>query len=460
MGTIADKLAYLAETKRLIKNKINDVGGNMPPETPFRQYPNYITGGGPTPPTPGPIDPVEYYNTHRPADWLPMTPDEDMPENTIELLCELGDDDANFFAYTVQTAANNFTYSINGGTPVVVNGSTLQLQLKRSDYPEHLVANGNSQVMLTITASTPITTFTNYQNSSARNLTLYSSYVVELKENFNNVSVLRFGNSTNSTDSGSHQLKFATLLGDSEIPFGTGATATIFSNNYSLQAVVKCNHAIVGNCYRAFATCNSLVALPKLDFRRATTVEYIFFNCVSLHSVPEFNFYGIANVSNMFSGCKSLQSVPEFDLSASTNTSGMFSNCSSLQSVPEFDLSASTNTANMFSNCSSLIRASIDLSHTTSLSDAFYFCYQLKEVIFTGEFTNSVTASGASINVARSCMGRTGMVNMFNSLPDITGTSAAGAAITYTNTPAAVAGVLTADDKLIATSKGWTLNPA
>jgi hypothetical protein len=52
MGTIADKLTYLAETKEAIKDKINELGGGMPDETPFRLYPDYITGGSPTPPTP------------------------------------------------------------------------------------------------------------------------------------------------------------------------------------------------------------------------------------------------------------------------------------------------------------------------------------------------------------------------------------------------------------------------
>lgn len=44
MSTVAKKLKYLRETKRLIKEKIQSFV-DMPDETPFRQYPNFIGGG-------------------------------------------------------------------------------------------------------------------------------------------------------------------------------------------------------------------------------------------------------------------------------------------------------------------------------------------------------------------------------------------------------------------------------
>ena len=51
MNNLCEKVDYLAETKRLIKEKIQQFNP-MPEDTVFREYPDYITGGGPTPPCP------------------------------------------------------------------------------------------------------------------------------------------------------------------------------------------------------------------------------------------------------------------------------------------------------------------------------------------------------------------------------------------------------------------------
>ena len=46
MGTIADKLNYLLETKNAIKKALVDNGVEVPDETTFRGYAELITGGG------------------------------------------------------------------------------------------------------------------------------------------------------------------------------------------------------------------------------------------------------------------------------------------------------------------------------------------------------------------------------------------------------------------------------
>ena len=43
MGTIAEKLSYLNNTKQLLKDGINDLGGNIDDETTFREYVNNLT---------------------------------------------------------------------------------------------------------------------------------------------------------------------------------------------------------------------------------------------------------------------------------------------------------------------------------------------------------------------------------------------------------------------------------
>lgn len=44
MGTTADKLTYLNETKEAIKNAVNAKGGDITPATPFREYAEQING--------------------------------------------------------------------------------------------------------------------------------------------------------------------------------------------------------------------------------------------------------------------------------------------------------------------------------------------------------------------------------------------------------------------------------
>ena len=44
MGTISDKLAYLAESKEQIRQAIEEMGVSVPSNTPFRQYGEKIEG--------------------------------------------------------------------------------------------------------------------------------------------------------------------------------------------------------------------------------------------------------------------------------------------------------------------------------------------------------------------------------------------------------------------------------
>jgi surface protein len=113
----------------------------------------------------------------------------------------------------------------------------------------------------------------------------------------------------------------------------------------------------------------------------------------------------------------------------------------------------------MFYGCYSLQTIpALDTSNVTTMRYMFYSCSSLQELVLTGGLPSSISASNAAINLSNSCMGRTSMVAFFQSLPNITGATAQGALITYTGTPAVL--TLTAADKLIATGKGWVLNPA
>ena len=120
----------------------------------------------------------------------------------------------------------------------------------------------------------------------------------------------------------------------------------------------------------------------------------------------------------MFRGCGSLQSVPLFDTGAVEDMSFMFSGCFSLQSVPALVVSSVTSFTDMFAACVSL---------------------------------GSAPLSGAvnDISFASAKLSRDELVAIFSAL----GTAAKTITIKSNwGVPS-----LTADDKKIATDKGWTI---
>ena len=71
MGTTADKLAYLEDTKAAIREAISARGVELSESDPFREYAERIGeigGSGSSMPP----DPAEVYASQRPSDWLAM----------------------------------------------------------------------------------------------------------------------------------------------------------------------------------------------------------------------------------------------------------------------------------------------------------------------------------------------------------------------------------------------------
>ena len=129
----------------------------------------------------------------------------------------------------------------------------------------------------------------------------------------------------------------------------------------------------------------------------------------------------------------------------------------------------------------------LDLSNVSSAYYAFSGCNALEEIIgFAAPGDSSMSkpfpigtssshcalrrlvfadvpagkyAVKASFSIAHDSFGQDGMVEMFNSLPDVSksGLAASKRQITITGNPCVTDGTLTDADRAIATSKGWTL---
>lgn len=170
-----------------------------------------------------------------------------------------------------------------------------------------------------------------------------------------------------------------------------------------------------------FYQCSSLTSVPLFDTSNVTSMTSMFYHCTSLKTIPLFNTSKVTDMKYMFQGCTSLESVPLLDMSKVTAMQGMFYDCSKLTSIPAFDLSKVTNISSAFSGCSALtefhatgIKATFSLSDSPLLSES-----ALVEVL-----NNLATVS----TTKRLALGSTNLAK------------------------------LTADEKAIATNKGWTLN--
>jgi hypothetical protein len=123
---------------------------------------------------------------------------------------------------------------------------------------------------------------------------------------------------------------------------------------------------------------------------------------------------------------------------------GYWSNGSGIKTIPLLNTSKGTNFNMMFGYCSSLITIPrLDMSSGTDFGYLFYVSSLLKRFEATGV---KVSISFASCNLSRSAL-----VEIFNNLATVTGQT-----ITITGNPGA--SLLTADDRSIATNKGWTIS--
>jgi hypothetical protein len=157
-----------------------------------------------------------------------------------------------------------------------------------------------------------------------------------------------------------------------------------------------------------------------LDTSKGTTFSYMFQNCSTLTTIPQLDTHNGTDFSYMFYSCYALASIPQLVTSNGTTFSYMFYSCYALASVPPLDTSNGTNFTLMFQSCSALSRSKLTgVKYAISYANCSLSRQEILEI-----FTNLGTASGAQT-------------------------------ITVSSNPGATS--LTADDKAIATAKGWTV---
>lgn len=204
---------------------------------------------------------------------------------------------------------------------------------------------------------------------------------------------------------------------------------------------------------RMFYRCENLTLVNQYDTRNVTDFTGMFYECHNLREVPPFYSHKGKTFDSMFYGCNRLLYGPELDLRSATTTAAMFSGCENMKRIV-----ALKNTGNvadmreMFNGCRSLeVLPVLDVTGVTTdegLTKTFNECFSLREVYFKpGSLTCSLSLENTKVDM--DCIRK-----LFEGLPTITTRKV----INLINTPGI--GKLTAEDREVATRKGWIILPA
>lgn len=424
MGTVKDKLNKLLSTKADIGAAITEKGQVVADSDTFASYANKILAIE-TSAAPGtPLDPVEVYNSTRPADWLQMPAPAD---NEMYLLFHIPDGVSSLLAFTV-TCTGNYTVALGTVTDgafvqqsaqTLASGAKYETELFADDFGG-LTSDGMKQVMVKV-SGVDIKTWAPSSHSKKISPSDFSIWnIVEISCKLPNCYSLKIGGVSNHYNQ-LRKLRYFSFYGTNKI----------------------------GSAQFMFSECVSLVAIPYFDTSSITNPTYMFYNCVSLLAIPNFNLSSATEISWMFQNCYSLKSIPSLYTPNLKSSTYAFNNCYSLTAIPQLDTSSVTNMSYMFSNCYSLTAVpQMDTGSATNMSIIFYNCYSLTAITLDPSVTGW---AGQPISLSNCSLGHTAIVQLFNSLPAITESMA----LTLTGNPGV--SELTDEEKAIATGKNWTL---
>ena len=228
--------------------------------------------------------------------------------------------------------------------------------------------------------------------------------------------------------------------------FGLTSINGIFSNISSLT-----------DCRYMFHMCIDLITIPQLDTSNVTTMSHMFELCESLITIPQLKTSKVENMMYMFWKCTSLTSIPQMVTSNVTSMDYMLRGCTSLTTIPQLDTSRLQHIYGMFMECSGLKSLPLlDFSNVGDTMDLFDIPSSSNEQPYPdltdlGGFKNLYTKlnlSGMPNLTVQSLM------NVINNLKNLNGTGLSSQTLTLGTINL---NKLTAEQKAVATNKGWVL---
>ena len=222
---------------------------------------------------------------------------------------------------------------------------------------------------------------------------------------------------------------------------------SMFAGCASLETVPLFNTQSVTNMSYMFSDCVSLKTVPLFNTSAATTMAGLFSNCNRLESVPLFDTQNVTTMLQMFQNCWNLQTIPNFNTVKVTSFQNFCYRCYSLISVPTIGSSIVTTIQDAFQDCNALKSITIT-SAATFLNNCFLRCYALEEaniILTSTSTTHTVTsmfqdcANLKKVNITFTNGGRitfngTSMFTSCNSLVEVSGLRANTTTTADTNT--------------------------
>ena len=205
-----------------------------------------------------------------------------------------------------------------------------------------------------------------------------------------------------------------------------------------------------------FLRATSLTYVPVLDCQNISMTAYGVFYKTSAIKEVRFENTNFTTMQYLFyvSGIERVKG--SLDTPNCANFSGIFQSCYNLKSFPKLNFTSATNANLVLFDDTSLEDMVLDASNGASLTrlgtyaTSPRFMGGLKGLRVSNQAPFNY-ATPPQINVSRTGLDRTALVQLFNDLPIVS----AGQIISIVD--ATGASDLTADDEAIATAKGWTI---
>ena len=330
MGTTADKLNKVLETKEAIRTAINNKGGTL---TETDTFASYATA----------IDNIQSGSTNEPI-----------------------------------TITQNGTYTAPDGvgySPINVNVPSKEEETKSITITE----NGTTTVLPTSgKVLSKVDIVTNIQNGGGVNP------LQSLLDRTKSAAYLFTGVSLSS----SYYTQFYNML-DSELEgFMSGVDTSkvtnmsgMFFECTSLTTIPQFNTSSCTDMKDMFYSCDNLITIPQLDTSKVTNMMEMFLACRKLTTIPQLDTRSCTNMRSMFGYCNNLTTIPQLDTSKVTNMYYMFDNCNKLTTIPQLDTSSCTNMEHMLYQCYNLTTIpQLDTSKVTNMSGMFNYCSNLTTI--------------------------------------------------------------------------------
>ena len=270
---------------------------------------------------------------------------------------------------------------------------------------------------------------------------------------------------------------------------GSNTANSFCANCYSLERITGIRNwqfSFTNSLGSMFSACRSLKEVDVSGWRTdtVTSLSSIFYYCYSLERIDLSGWRtdNCTNLSSMFNGCWSLKqidgSLEQWNTSKVTTFASMFQDCYSLPEFPDvsdWDFSKATTVASMFSGLQSVKEINltdVNLAECTTVATMFRYCRSLEKVTLTGWSIPKVTATAPgsflgdcpnlrdveidipfTLNHSYSgdeALSHESVMTIINSLSRVTTARTLNIVNGNINR-------LTAEEKQIAISKGWTL---